>query len=124
MRPARAGSRRERATRLAPTHEQRCRHRGYGWWRTACPLRRTVLLLAGPGDNTDIVANFLASRVPDLVVVMESPPSRLRMARARARRVGWLSAVGQVLFVVVLQPVLRRRGARAEPPSWPLPRST
>jgi folate-dependent phosphoribosylglycinamide formyltransferase PurN len=71
-----------------------------------------VLLLAGPGDSTDIVANFLASRVPDLVVVMESPPSRLQMARRRARRVGWLSAVGQVLFVVLLQPVLRRRGAR------------
>jgi folate-dependent phosphoribosylglycinamide formyltransferase PurN len=71
-----------------------------------------VLLLAGPGDSTDIVANFLASRVPDLVVVMESPPSRLRMARRRARRVGWLSVVGQVLFVVLLQPVLRRRGAR------------
>jgi folate-dependent phosphoribosylglycinamide formyltransferase PurN len=71
-----------------------------------------VLLLAGPGDSTDIVANFLASRVPDLVVVMESPSSRLRTARRRARREGWLSAVGQVLFRVLLQPVLRRRGER------------
>ncbi len=71
-----------------------------------------VVLLAGPGDSTDIVANFLASRVPDLVVVMEEPPSRLRMARRRAGRVGWPSAIGQVLFVALLQPVLRRRGAR------------
>ena len=70
------------------------------------------MLLAGPGDSTDIVANFLAARVPDLVVVIEEPPSRLRMARRRARRVGWPSAVGQVLFVALLQPVLRRRGAR------------
>ena len=68
--------------------------------------------LAGPGDSTDIVANYLAARVPDLVVVIENPPSRLHMARRRARRVGWLSAVGQVLFVALLQPVLRRRGAR------------
>jgi folate-dependent phosphoribosylglycinamide formyltransferase PurN len=76
------------------------------------PIVGPVVLLAGPGDSTDIVANFLASRVPDLVVVMEDPPSRLRMARRRARRVGWPSAVGQVLFVALLQPALRRRGAR------------
>ena len=71
-----------------------------------------VVLLAGPGDSTDIVANFLASRVPDLVVVVEDPPSRLRMARRRARRVGWIAVAGQLLFVGVLQPMLRRRGSR------------
>jgi methionyl-tRNA formyltransferase len=69
------------------------------------------MLLAGPGESTDIVANFLARRVPDLVVVLEGAPSRLRMARRRARRVGWRSAAGQVLFVALLQPALQRRGA-------------
>ena len=73
-----------------------------------------VVLLAGPGYSTDIVANYLASRVSDLVVVVEDPQSRLQMARRRARRVGWLSAVGQVLFVVLLLPVLRRLGARRQ----------
>lgn len=76
------------------------------------PKDGRVVLLAGPGDSTDIVANYLAARVPDLVVVIEDPPSRLRMARRRARRVGWPAAIGQVLFVALLQPVLRRRGAR------------
>ncbi len=71
-----------------------------------------VVLLAGPGYSTDIVASFLASRVPDLVVVVEDLPSRLQMARRRARRVGWLGVAGQVLFVTGLQPILRRRGAR------------
>jgi folate-dependent phosphoribosylglycinamide formyltransferase PurN len=71
-----------------------------------------VVLLAGPGYSTDIVANYVASRVPDFVMVVEHPQSRLEMARRRARRVGWLSAVGQVLFVVLLQPVLQRLGAR------------
>ena len=71
-----------------------------------------VVLLAGPGESTDIVANFFASRVPDLVVVVEDPPSRLQMARRRARRVGWIAVAGQVLFVGLLQPVLRRQGAR------------
>ena len=71
-----------------------------------------VVLLAGPDDATDIVANFLGSRVSDLFVIVEHPPSRLRMARRRARRVGWVSVVGQILFVAALQPVLRHLAAR------------
>jgi methionyl-tRNA formyltransferase len=70
------------------------------------------VLLAGPGDSSDIVAEYLASRVSDLVVVMEQPQSRIRLARRRARRVGWLTAGGQVLFVSCLQPVLRRQARR------------
>jgi phosphoribosylglycinamide formyltransferase-1 len=72
----------------------------------------TLVLLAGPGYSTDIVANYLSSRVADLVVVVEDPQSRLEMARRRARRVGWLPVIGQVLFVALLQPVLRRLGTR------------
>jgi len=71
-----------------------------------------VVLLAGPGDSTDIVSNYLADRVPDLVVIVENPQPRIEMARRRARRVGWLPVVGQVLFVALLQPVLRHLGAR------------
>jgi folate-dependent phosphoribosylglycinamide formyltransferase PurN len=70
-----------------------------------------VVLLAGKGEPTDIVANFLDHRVDNLVVVVEDPASRLHMARRRARRVGWPSVVGQVLFVAVLHPVLQRGAA-------------
>lgn len=80
---------------------------------TADPRRSGgVVLLAGPGYSTDIVANYLASRVPRLVMVLENGQSRMVMARRRARRVGWLTVVGQVLFVVLLQPLLRRLGTR------------
>jgi hypothetical protein len=71
-----------------------------------------VVVLAGPGYSTDVVANYLESRVPDLVVIAEDPQSRLEMTRRRARRVGWFPAVGQVLFVILLLPALRRRGIR------------
>ena len=70
------------------------------------------MLLAGPGYSTDIVANYLAARVPGLVVVVENAQSRLEMVRRRARRVGWPRVVGQVLFVALVQPVLRRVSAR------------
>jgi len=72
--------------------------------------RGPTLLLAGTGDTTDIVANYLAARVDDLVVVVEAPPSRQQMARRRAKRVGWPTVVGQVLFAAGALPWLRRRG--------------
>ncbi len=69
-----------------------------------------MVLLAGPGDTTDIVANYLAARVADLEVIVEHPPSRTRMARRRAQRVGWPEVAGQVLFVAAGLPLLRRCG--------------
>jgi len=71
-----------------------------------------VVLLAGPGESTEVVANFLASRVPELVVIMEDPPSRLRMVKRRARKLGWLAVTGQLLFIVFALPILRRRATR------------
>jgi hypothetical protein len=68
--------------------------------------------LAGPGDTTDIVANYLVDRVPELEVVVEAPVSRVTMARRRAHRIGWPTVVGQVLFVTTVLPVLRWRGRR------------
>jgi methionyl-tRNA formyltransferase len=70
------------------------------------------VLLAGPGDSTEVVANYLASRVSDLVLVIEDSQSRLAMTRRRARRLGWVTATGQVLFIVLVQPLLRRRSRR------------
>ncbi len=79
---------------------------------TSPPGGGRVVLLAGPGQSTDVVANYLASRVSDLVVVVENPQSRLEMVRRRARRVGWSRVVGQILFIALLQPALRRVGTR------------
>jgi len=69
-----------------------------------------LVLLAGPGDSSDIVANYLVRRFPDLVVVMEEAQSRSSLARRRAKRLGWVTVVGQTLFVVLALPFLRRRG--------------
>ena len=74
---------------------------------------RPVVLLAGRDDATSIVANYLHKSLTNmLVVITEDPPSRISMVRGRARRLGWFTALGQVLFVVVLMPVLRRQGRR------------
>ncbi len=71
-----------------------------------------MVLLAGRNAATDIVANYLHNSLPNLIVITEDRPSRISLARRRARRLGWITALGQVLFVVVLMPVLRQQGRR------------
>jgi phosphoribosylglycinamide formyltransferase-1 len=66
-----------------------------------------IVLLAGPGVPTNIVYHYLADRFPDVVVVMELPVSRVTLARRRARRLGWVTVLGQIAFITVGLPVLR-----------------
>lgn len=69
-----------------------------------------MVLLAGRDEATNIVANYLHTSLPNLVLITEDPPSRISMVRRRATRLGWITALGQVLFVVVLMPILRQQG--------------
>jgi len=71
-----------------------------------------IVLLAGPGEATNIVYHYLAERFADVVVVMERPVSRITLARRRARRLGWATVAGQVAFITVVMPVLRRSSRR------------
>jgi len=59
-----------------------------------------VLLLAGPGPSTWIVANALAREHADLTVVVEERESRVVFLRRRVRKLGLLTVAGQVLFQI------------------------
>jgi folate-dependent phosphoribosylglycinamide formyltransferase PurN len=72
----------------------------------------TTLLVARDGDSTRIVLNALLKNLPDVHVILEDPPSRLRMLSRRARRLGIWEALGQAVFVMAVAPVLRRRARR------------
>ena len=76
------------------------------------PRKRVVVLLAGPDESTNIVANYLEGRVQELIVIVEASPSRVRMIRRRAQKVGWVDAAGQALFVALAQPILRLASKR------------
>lgn len=71
-----------------------------------------VVVLAGPGDPTSIVAHYLSARFPAVVVVMERPVPRITLARRRARRLGWPTVLGQIAFVTAVLPLLRRSARR------------
>ena len=74
----------------------------------AGPGSPRVVLLTRESDTTALVANCLAARFGDLTTVVESPESRFRMARRRARRIGWVQVGGQLAFVL-LDAVLSHR---------------
>lgn len=69
-----------------------------------------MVLLAGPGDTTDIVANWLDEHIGRVIVVAEEAQSRVQLARRRIKRIGWMKVLGQVIFVAVAMPALRIRG--------------
>ena len=73
-------------------------------------ISQQVVLLAGPGDTTDIVANWLDKHISHVTVVTEEAQSRVRLARRRIKRIGWVRTLGQVIFVAMAMPVLRVRG--------------
>ena len=73
-------------------------------------IAQQVVLLAGPGDTTDIVANWLDEHISHVTLVTEEPQSRVRLARRRIKRIGWFRTLGQVIFVAIAMPVLRIRG--------------
>jgi folate-dependent phosphoribosylglycinamide formyltransferase PurN len=67
-----------------------------------------IVLLAGPGEPTFLVANYLTARYPNVAVIIEEPVPRVTLARRRARRLGWVEVAGQVAFVTAALPLLRR----------------
>jgi phosphoribosylglycinamide formyltransferase-1 len=70
-----------------------------------------VVLLAGDGESTRIVFHALERRFPGIRVVMEAPVPRRQLLARRARRLGLRTVAGQILFMGVMLPRLRRAGA-------------
>jgi folate-dependent phosphoribosylglycinamide formyltransferase PurN len=71
------------------------------------PTSGPVVLLAGPGDATNIVYHYLMPHFDAVTLVEERPLSRAALARRRARRQGWGAVAGQSLFVALVLPMLR-----------------
>jgi hypothetical protein len=66
---------------------------------TELPERRSVILLAGPGDSTWIVANALRESGFLEAVILESPPSKVGLIRRRVSRLGLTTVIGQLAFL-------------------------
>lgn len=56
---------------------------------------KLVIITAG-GRNPQVLINALARRFPDLTVLVEPPESKSLFVRRRARKLGWITALGQL----------------------------
>jgi folate-dependent phosphoribosylglycinamide formyltransferase PurN len=61
----------------------------------------TVAMLIQPGQNPEIVVNAVRAAFPRLVVIEEEPESKKLFIRRRARKLGWVQALGQLATMVV-----------------------
>ncbi len=73
---------------------------------------RRVVLLAGDGPSTRIIYHALEKEFPGIQVILEDPVSRYQLLRRRIKKLGLKTVVGQVMFMLLISPVLRRIGAR------------
>lgn len=61
----------------------------------------TVAMLIQPGTNPEIVVNAVKAAFPNLVVIEEQPESKKLFIKRRARKLGWVQALGQLATMLV-----------------------
>ncbi|RYF85011.1 MAG: formyl transferase [Chitinophagaceae bacterium] len=69
---------------------------------------KRIVLLAGKWDTTPIVYNFLTENLSVLKAIIEEPVSRKDFLKKRAKKLGWRTVVGQVLFSAVIAKPLQQ----------------
>ncbi len=70
--------------------------------------RPRVVLLAGRDESSNVVYHALA-KVADVVsVIQEDPPSKMKVAKRRIKRLGVIRVADQVLFITLAIPILKR----------------
>lgn len=71
-----------------------------------------VSVLASPGKSTNILLNWLEDQgYSDVEAIIEPNVSRMKMLCYRLRRLGVLEATGQIAFMLMVLPFLRRESA-------------
>lgn len=73
------------------------------------PTDRKLVILAGPGESTDILFHYLNQRFGVHRMIVEEPVSQRQLLRRRAEKLGWAKVVGQILFKVLVAGPLGRR---------------
>lgn len=74
---------------------------------------KKIVILAGPGESTDILFHYLDREVGVHHVIVETPVSQRKLLRRRAEKLGWGTVAGQIAFkLLVARPLERSSQAR------------
>lgn len=72
-----------------------------------------IVILAGPGESTDILFHYLDERFGIQRIIVEEPIGQRQLLRRRVEKLGWRTVVGQVLFkLLIAKPLAQRSQVR------------
>ena len=71
-------------------------------------MKPKIIILARDCDSTNVVYSYLKKYFDIDTVVFEKPIPRKRQFLNRAKRLGYINAIGQVIFFLCIAPVIKR----------------
>ncbi len=71
-------------------------------------MKPKIIILARDCDSTNVVYNYLKKYFDINAVVFETPIPRKKQFLNRAKRLGYISAVSQVIFFLCIAPIIKR----------------
>ena len=69
---------------------------------------KKIVLLAGPGESTNIMFHALEQEFGVSQVILETPVSQKQLLKRRTEKLGWATVAGQVLFKLLVAAPLTR----------------
>jgi len=74
---------------------------------------RKIVVLAGPGESTQILFHFLDKEFGIDSIIVEKPVGQQQLLRRRGEKLGWATVAGQILFKLIVSiPLAWRARAR------------
>lgn len=71
-------------------------------------MKPKIIILARDCDSTNVVYNYLKKYFKIEAVVFETPIPRKKQFLNRAKRLGYISALSQVIFFLCIAPIIKR----------------
>lgn len=68
-----------------------------------------ILVLGGKSDSTDAVVNSLRTKYSSVYVILENDEPTLKLIKRRMKRLGLMTVIGQLIFMVSVPKLLRRK---------------
>lgn len=73
-----------------------------------------IIIIATEGLTTDLLYSGLISRTSNLNVIYEDPESKKAVIKRRLKKIGWAKTIGQILFKVIIHPLIPNRKKRIQ----------
>jgi len=67
-----------------------------------------IILLCGNDVSSAILYNAIHAHFPIDMVLVEKPVDKWKFIKRRAKKLGWFTAIGQVLFKLIAEPFIRK----------------